>query len=220
MVRGGGAFPEEAGPFCWPPLDSPGVGTPEVLLRPVPLRRNAVCMCLAFCGRIAIRPGVLHVRKTNSRGQLSASHYHPSNPAWPASGESRVVGASMERELPTASWPTPLTPSPPSSACWLGKGAGTSRPCWMPIEGPAASCTLRTLFKTVPPLRKYWSCSGAKISELAISQISLCKRSLPPDRLTSVQAFVENVPSVGAHVLCSLLAASSRRGGRHGTLLS
>ena len=165
-------------------------------------------------------PCVLHVRKTNSRGQLSASHYHPSNPAWPASGESRVVGASMERELPTASWPTPLTPSPPSSACWLGKGAGTSRLCWMPIEGPAASCTLRTLFKTVPPLRKYWSCRGAKISELAISQISLCKCSLPPDRLTSVQAFVENVPSVGAHVLCSLLAASSRRGGRHGTLLS
>lgn len=118
-----------------------------------------------------------------------------SNLAWPALHEAKVEAGSVERELCPASAsrtvsyklisppaPVPQPRPAPSSACFSRKGERNIRPVWIRIYGPPVSCTLRTLFKTVPPLWKYWFCSIAKISELATNQLSLWKLNLPSDR--------------------------------------
>lgn len=104
----------------------------------------------------------------------------------------------------------------PSSACFSEKGGGKSHPCWILIEGLSASCTLGTLCKTVPPLWKYWFCSDAKISELAINQNSLCKPNLPSDRFSQHEILVRKWSQcLCACLLCSLLVTSSHWGRSH-----
>lgn len=82
-------------------------------------------------------------------------------------------------------------------------------PCWTLTGGLPVPCTLRTLFKTVPPLYKYWFCSNAQISELAIKQNSLCKLKPPSDRFSQRASLCRGVPGI-VHT-CPLLPAHRHR---------